>query len=218
MNNLIQLQRLARCNNISIFKVRKDRKGYTRTLLTIPQLKSRLTRHGISYKMKINMNKSKFGMMIPDGEVPPVASMEEMKKGRDRKTRIYYMKKMLEINEDYLENEAEAEGVRVYNIVFNDPRYTRSRSTDARRISANQSSNIAKKNVFERYYDNFRDFYINDARQINRGLRTIREIDDETRDELDEVFALYLPEKAAREALKKDRERRTWREAYLSVF
>ena len=54
MNNLIQLQRLARCNNISIFKVRKDRKGYTRTLLTIPQLKSRLTRHGISYKMKIN--------------------------------------------------------------------------------------------------------------------------------------------------------------------
>ena len=216
MNNLIQLQRLARCNNISIFKVRKDRKGYTRTLLTIPQLKSRLTRHGISYKMKMKINK--FGMMIPDGEVPPVASMEEMKKGRDRKTRIYYMKKMLEINEDYLENEAEAEGVRIYNIVFNDPRYIRSRSTDDRRMSANHSSNIAKKNVYERYYDNFRDFYMNDARQINRGLRTNLEIDDETRDELDEVFALYLPEKAAREALKKDRERQTWREAYLSVF
>ena len=59
MNNLIQLQRLARCNNISIFKVRKDRKGYTKTPLTIPQLKSRLTRHRISYKIKNKMN---FGM------------------------------------------------------------------------------------------------------------------------------------------------------------
>jgi hypothetical protein len=44
------LQTLAKRNKISIFKMRKDRKGYTRTLLTIPQLKSRLTRHGISYK------------------------------------------------------------------------------------------------------------------------------------------------------------------------
>jgi len=44
------LQKLAKRNGISIFKLRKDRKGYTRTLLTIPQLKSRLTRHGISYK------------------------------------------------------------------------------------------------------------------------------------------------------------------------
>ena len=59
MNNLIQLQRLARCNNISVFKVRKDRKGYTKTPLTIPQLKSRLTRHRISYKIKNKMN---FGM------------------------------------------------------------------------------------------------------------------------------------------------------------
>ena len=58
MNNLIQLQRLARCNNISIFKVRKDRKGYTKTPLTIPQLKSRLTRNGVSYKIK----KMYFGM------------------------------------------------------------------------------------------------------------------------------------------------------------
>ena len=59
MNNLIQLQRLARCNNISIFKIRADRKGYTKTPLTIPQLKSRLTRHRISYKIKNKMN---FGM------------------------------------------------------------------------------------------------------------------------------------------------------------
>jgi hypothetical protein len=44
------LQMLATQNRISIFKPRKDKKGYTRTLLTIPQLKSRLTRHGISYK------------------------------------------------------------------------------------------------------------------------------------------------------------------------
>ena len=50
-NFLHLLQKLAKYNRISIFKLRKDRKGYTRTLLTIPQLKSRLTRHGISYKM-----------------------------------------------------------------------------------------------------------------------------------------------------------------------
>ena len=53
------LQKIARRNKISIFKMRKDKKGYTRTLLTIPQLKSRLTRNRISYKMK---NTSKFGM------------------------------------------------------------------------------------------------------------------------------------------------------------
>jgi hypothetical protein len=61
-NNLHLLQRLAKRNGISIFKMRKDRKGYTRTLLTIPQLKSRLTRHGISYKM------NKFGM--PESSEP----------------------------------------------------------------------------------------------------------------------------------------------------
>ena len=66
MNNLIQLQRLARCNNISIFKIRADRKGYTKTPLTIPQLKSRLTRHGVSYKM------NKFGM---NGSEPTFADL-----------------------------------------------------------------------------------------------------------------------------------------------
>ena len=71
MNELIKLQRLARCNNISIFKVRKDRKGYTKTPLTIPQLKSRLTRHRISYKMnKFGMNK--FGM---NGSEPTFANL-----------------------------------------------------------------------------------------------------------------------------------------------
>ena len=53
------LQKIAKRNGISIFKLRKDKRGYTRTLLTIPQLKSRLTRNRISYKMK---NTSKFGM------------------------------------------------------------------------------------------------------------------------------------------------------------
>lgn len=56
------LQMLATQNRISIFKLRKDKKGYTRTLLTIPQLKSRLTRNGISYKM----NTSNFGMQSLD--------------------------------------------------------------------------------------------------------------------------------------------------------
>lgn len=50
------LQKLAKRNGISIFKMRKDRKGYTKTLLSVPQLKSRLTRHGINYKI------NKFGM------------------------------------------------------------------------------------------------------------------------------------------------------------
>jgi hypothetical protein len=53
------LQKMAKRNGISIFKLRKDKRGYTRTLLTIPQLKSRLTRNRISYKMN---NTSKFGM------------------------------------------------------------------------------------------------------------------------------------------------------------
>jgi hypothetical protein len=53
------LQKIARRNKISIFKLRKDKKGYTRTLLTIPQLKSRLTRNRISYKIKT----SKFGIV-----------------------------------------------------------------------------------------------------------------------------------------------------------
>ena len=66
MNNLIQLQRLAKCNDVSIFKIRKDRKGYTKTPLTIPQLKSRLTRHGVSYKM------NKFGM---NGSEPTFADL-----------------------------------------------------------------------------------------------------------------------------------------------
>jgi|688.fasta_scaffold188973_2 hypothetical protein len=56
ISNLYFLQKLAKRNKISIFKIRKDRKGYTKILLTIPQLKSRLTRHGISYK------NNRFGM------------------------------------------------------------------------------------------------------------------------------------------------------------
>jgi hypothetical protein len=96
------LQMLATQNRISIFKPRKDKKGYTRTLLTIPQLKSRLTRHGISYKIK---NISKFGMLAPgsenlrsvtdileemdstrpfsENESPPVATDQEMTTGRE---------------------------------------------------------------------------------------------------------------------------------------
>ena len=69
MNELIKLQRLAICNDVSIFKIRKDRKGYTKTPLTIPQLKSRLTRHRISYKIKNKMN---FGM---NGSEPTFADL-----------------------------------------------------------------------------------------------------------------------------------------------
>jgi hypothetical protein len=59
------LQKLAKRNKISIFKMRKDKKGYTRTLLTIPQLKSRLTRNGISYKT------SNFGVLPMGGGKGP---------------------------------------------------------------------------------------------------------------------------------------------------
>jgi hypothetical protein len=61
------LQKLAKRNKISIFKMRKDKKGYTKTLLTIPQLKSRLTRNRISYKMKT----SKFGVLPMGGGKGP---------------------------------------------------------------------------------------------------------------------------------------------------
>jgi hypothetical protein len=60
------LQKLAKRNKISIFKMRKDKKGYTKTLLTIPQLKSRLTRNRISYKMK-----NKFGVLPMGGGKGP---------------------------------------------------------------------------------------------------------------------------------------------------
>ena len=85
-NQINFLQKLARCNNISIFKIRKDKKGYTKTPLTIPQLKSRLTRNGISYKI----NKSKFGMDIfqtrRPGAVLSGAGMETLDRLRSNRT------------------------------------------------------------------------------------------------------------------------------------
>jgi hypothetical protein len=79
------LQKLAKCNGISIFKIRKDRKGYTKTLLTIPQLKSRLTRHGINYKIKMKMNTSKFGM---DGSQTRPVYAELSDAGREALNRL----------------------------------------------------------------------------------------------------------------------------------
>jgi hypothetical protein len=70
-NFLHLLQKLAKRNKISIFKLRKDKKGYTKKLLTIPQLKSRLTRHGISYKM----NTSNFGMQSSSDPVRTYAQV-----------------------------------------------------------------------------------------------------------------------------------------------
>ena len=61
------LQKLAKRNKISIFKMRKDKKGYTKTLLNIPQLKSRLTRHRVSYKF-VNSN---FGVLPMGGGKGP---------------------------------------------------------------------------------------------------------------------------------------------------
>lgn len=49
---LKQLQTLARRNRVSIYKMRKDRRGYTKTPLTKKALKARLTNSRISYKKK----------------------------------------------------------------------------------------------------------------------------------------------------------------------
>lgn len=75
---LSMLQTLAVQNRISIFKIRKDKKGYTRTLLTMPQLKSRLTRNGVSYKF---MN-SNFGVRPGKGPMRP-EDLRELQESRD---------------------------------------------------------------------------------------------------------------------------------------
>ena len=47
---LKQLQNLARRNKVNIYKMRKDRRGYTKTALTKKALKARLSRSRVSYK------------------------------------------------------------------------------------------------------------------------------------------------------------------------
>lgn len=49
---LKQLQSLARRNRVSVYKMRKDRRGYTKTPLTKKALKARLSNSRISYKKK----------------------------------------------------------------------------------------------------------------------------------------------------------------------
>ena len=48
--NLKKLQALARANEVSVYKRRKDGMGFTRTPLTAKALKGRLTRMRVSYK------------------------------------------------------------------------------------------------------------------------------------------------------------------------
>jgi len=121
---------LATQNRISIFKPRKDKKGYTRTLLTIPQLKSRLTRHGISYKIKM----SKFGMLAPGSEIlrsvtdileemdstrpfsenesPPVATDQEMTTGRE--SGLAYKRQLIQLERQYDEAVRSGRGTAFY--------------------------------------------------------------------------------------------------------
>ena len=47
---LAQLQRIARANDVSIYKRKKDNTGFTRTPLKMSSLKSRLTRMKVAYK------------------------------------------------------------------------------------------------------------------------------------------------------------------------
>jgi len=96
------LQKLATQNDISIFKMRKDKKGYTRTLLTIPQLKSRLTRNRISYKT------SKFGVLPMGGgkgpeepEDPRIAYEIEKKQKIAEQNRKWRAAKAAETAEKY---------------------------------------------------------------------------------------------------------------------
>lgn len=97
---LSMLQSLAVQNRISIFKIRKDKKGYTRTLLTMPQLKSRLTRHKISYKF---MN-SNFGVRPGKGPMRP-EDLRELQESRDSDDERDYLlseiEKRRQYNKDY---------------------------------------------------------------------------------------------------------------------
>ena len=97
---LSMLQSLAVQNRISIFKIRKDKKGYTRTLLTMPQLKSRLTRNGVSYKL---MNSS-FGVRPGKGPMRP-EDLRELQESRDSDDEGDYLlseiEKRRKYNKDY---------------------------------------------------------------------------------------------------------------------
>ena len=97
---LSMLQTLAVQNRISIFKIRKDKKGYTRTLLTMPQLKSRLTRNGVSYKF---MNSS-FGVRPGKGPMRP-EDLRELQESRDSDDEGDYLlseiEKRRKYNKDY---------------------------------------------------------------------------------------------------------------------
>ena len=97
---LSMLQSLAVQNRISIFKIRKDKKGYTRTLLTMPQLKSRLTRNGVSYKF---MNSS-FGVRPGKGPMRP-EDLRELQESLDSDDEGDYLlseiEKRRKYNKDY---------------------------------------------------------------------------------------------------------------------
>lgn len=207
-NQINFFQKLARCNNISIFKIRKDRKGYTKTPLTIPQLKSRLTRNGISYKM----NKSKFGMMIPEGELPPVATIEEMATGRERADRINDYKREMEYTRPRLEASAAEEGRRVYNEVWNmrpiGPDWTESQ----RLYQAEAHSKRASEWLLKNYYARSREFELRNAISTINDRRLADQIYRRVGIEWDEAFASFMADKAAREAA-----RRRLREAQESL-
>lgn len=102
---LSMLQSLAVQNRISIFKIRKDKKGYTRTLLTMPQLKSRLTRNGVSYKF---MNSS-FGVRPGKGPMRP-EDLRELQESRDSDDESDYLlseiEKRRKYNKDYRSRKA----------------------------------------------------------------------------------------------------------------
>lgn len=61
---LKQLQTLARRNKVNIYKMRKDRRGYTKMPLTAKALKARLSRYRISYKHLIKRRCPKTGKAV----------------------------------------------------------------------------------------------------------------------------------------------------------
>ena len=127
------LQKLARCNNISIFKIRKDRKGYTKTPLTIPQLKSRLTRHGISYKI------NKFGMTNEE-ERAYVAWWEEAERAAarvaDRYERASERRRRMEAARMEEEREVGAEAARAARAARHAAAWAAARAARAARAEA----------------------------------------------------------------------------------
>ena len=169
-------------------------------------------------KANMNMNKYKFGMMMPEGEVPPVSTIQDMAMGRERAERINTYKFTLENGEQRLAQAASAEGVRVYDLI-----YTSSLSSgltaDQARYHAERHSKRASEQLIARSYAASRAYYTRRAADsvgyFNPSLGNERA--RQAGIEWDEAFASYMVDKAARDSVVEAVERPVQRRRYLPV-